>query len=195
MHTEKTIYSKRNKMLNCFKSLRLLSAALLVLSAILLVPTASAGKIGLPDFCQALAGSWQGEASRPKGLVKSVRVQGLCSDDRRQLMLSVSEHASHPLSETWWFREGDGEIKLTYFNGVDADKYLYFTLYRQETGFSLLGKGLVQQRPAMIRLNFSPQGSGWLWLQEVQYLDQDDDDYRVYRGIALNPVGEAQQAP
>ncbi|MCG9754546.1 hypothetical protein L1D40_04785 [Shewanella insulae] len=175
-------------MLNCFKSPRLLLAIMLMLSALLLSPSVSAQKIALADFCQALAGSWQGEASRPKGLVKAVSVQGLCSGDRRQLMLSVSEHASHPLSETWWFREGDGEIKLTYFNGVDPDKTLNFTLYRTELGFSLLGKGVVQQRPAMIRLSFTPQQSGWLWLQKVQYLDQDDDDYRVYRGIALNPA-------
>ncbi|ASJ98285.1 hypothetical protein [Shewanella marisflavi] len=170
-------------MLNCFRRLFLLCA-------LLATPMAVADKIALSPFCQALAGEWQGEASRPQGQIKPVQVEGICSADRRQLMLSVSQHASHPLSETWWFREGDGEIKLTYFNGVDADKILYFSLYREGAGFSLLGKGIVQQRPAMIRLNFTPQGSGWLWLQKVQYLDQDDDDYQVYRGIALNPIAQ-----
>lgn len=65
-------------MLNYFKSL-------ILFSAMLFSSMALAEKIALPDFCQALAGSWQGEASRPKGQVKAVQVQGLCSGDRRQL--------------------------------------------------------------------------------------------------------------
>ncbi|GIU42524.1 hypothetical protein TUM3794_26040 [Shewanella colwelliana] len=148
-----------------------------------------AKKIELAPFCQALVGHWQGEASRPQGVPKAITIDAICSADHRQLIISVSEHASHNLSETWWFRQTDFQVELIYFNGVDDDKRQQFSLYQEGEGFSLLGKGMVKQRPALIQLRFDPSDTGWLWLQNVQYLDHDDDGYQLYRALAFTPAG------
>ena len=166
-----------------------------------LYPVYGMEKIPLAHFCDALAGQWRGDAaqsrahlqqqaqlhSQPQAQSKIVSVDAICSADKRQLILSVSEHANYPFSETWWFREATPEVSLLYYNGVDEDKYQSFSLYEDSNAFTLLGKGVVKQRPVLIQLRFERQGKGWLWLQNLQYLDEDDDHYRLYRAIAMQP--------
>ncbi|QYK03382.1 hypothetical protein K0I62_17860 [Shewanella psychrotolerans] len=146
-------------------------------------------KIPLANFCDVLAGQWRGSASQPQSQSqpKMVSVEAICSADKRQLILSVSEHARYPFSETWWFRDVAPEVSLLYYNGVDEDKYQNFSLYEDSNAFTLLGKGIVLQRPVLIQLRFERQDKGWLWLQNLQYLDEDDDQYRLYRAIAMQP--------
>jgi len=103
-------------------------------------------------------------------------------------MLSVSRNAKHPFSETWWFRDRGESTYLIYFDGVDEDKSQSFSLYQQNGSYSLLGEGELNKRSALIQLRFEPQESGWLWLQNVQYLDDDTDRYLFYRGIEMMPL-------
>ncbi|WP_258405230.1 hypothetical protein [Shewanella mesophila] len=150
-------------------------------------------KIPLANFCDALAGQWRGDAaqsrahSQSQAQPKMVSVEAICSADKRQLILSVSEHANYPFSETWWFRDLPPEVSLLYYNGVDEDKYQSFSLYEDSNAFTLLGKGVMKQRPVLIQLRFERQDKGWLWLQNLQYLDEDEDHYRLYRAIAMQP--------
>lgn len=150
-------------------------------------PVYGAQRAPLANFCKALAGQWEGSASQPLRQPKMVGVDAICSADTRQLIFSVSEHASHSFSETWWFRDVEPEVSLLYYNGVDEDKYQSFSLYQDRDTFTLLGRGIVKQRPALIQLRFERQAQGWLWLQNLQYLDEDDDHYRLYRAIAMQP--------
>ncbi|WP_258405041.1 hypothetical protein [Shewanella psychrotolerans] len=154
-----------------------------------LSPVYGMEKIPLANFCDVLAGQWRGSASQPQSQSqpKMVSVEAICSADKRQLILSVSEHARYPFSETWWFRDVAPEVSLLYYNGVDEDKYQNFSLYEDSNAFTLLGKGIVLQRPVLIQLRFERQDKGWLWLQNLQYLDEDDDQYRLYRAIAMQP--------
>lgn len=79
-------------------------------------------------------------------------------------------------------------VSLTYFDGVDFDKTQSFSLYKQYGSFTLLGEGALNKRPALIQLRFELKNQGWLWLQNVQYLDDDTDRYLFYRGIEMQPA-------
>ncbi|WP_185826861.1 hypothetical protein [Shewanella canadensis] len=160
-------------------------------SLLLFVVTPSlslADKARFSDFCLSMAGQWQGTSAKLKQKPIQTYVSAICSADRRQLMLSVSRRAKHPFSETWWFRERGESTFLIYFDGVDEDKSQSFSLYQQHGSFSLLGEGELNKRPALIQLRFEPKETGWLWLQNVQYLDDDTDRYLFYRGIEMMPV-------
>ena len=158
---------------------------------ILLIATPSlswADKARFSDFCLSMAGQWQGTSAKLKQKPIQTYVSAICSADRRQLMLSVSRNAKHPFSETWWFRDRGESTYLIYFDGVDEDKSQSFSLYQQNGSYSLLGEGELNKRSALIQLRFEPQESGWLWLQNVQYLDDDTDRYLFYRGIEMMPL-------
>ncbi|QSX37107.1 hypothetical protein [Shewanella sedimentimangrovi] len=160
------------------------SALLLFGCAPLLAAPASFG-----DFCRTLAGHWQGPSAQAQETPKTVTTEVLCSADGRQLVISVSEAARHSFSETWWFRlQQEEQIWLTYYDGVGEDKRQRFSLYRRGDGYSLLGEGKLDDRPALIQLLFEPKGQGWQWLQQSQFLDDDAEQYRFYRGISLQPV-------
>ncbi|AQS35539.1 hypothetical protein Sps_00319 [Shewanella psychrophila] len=147
-----------------------------------------AEKANFGDFCTLLAGHWQGSAAKLKQLPIQTSVQVICSADQQQLLVSVSRNANHKFSETWWFRRRGESTFLTYFDGVNEDKFQSFSLYRQYGSYTLLGEGELNKRPALIQLRFEPKGDGWLWLQNVQYLDDDTDRYLFYRGIEMMPV-------
>ncbi|WP_185817648.1 hypothetical protein [Shewanella atlantica] len=164
---------------SCFK------CSLLLLS--LFPPLSQADKARFSDFCLSMAGQWQGTSAKLKQPPVQTEVSAICSADRRQLILSVSRSAKHPFSETWWFRERGESTYLIYFDGVEEDKSQSFSLYQQNGSFSLLGEGELNKRPALIQLRFEPKGSGWLWLQNIQYLDDDTDRYLFYRGIEMMP--------
>lgn len=165
---------------SCFRSGLLL---------VLLFPCLSwAEKVKFSEFCVAMAGHWQGSAAKLKQLPIQSSVQSICSHDQRQLLISVSRNANHKFSETWWFRRRGESTFLTYFDGVTEDKYQSFSLYRQYGNYTLLGEGELNKRPALIQLRFERKTPGWLWLQNVQYLDDDTDRYLFYRGIEMMPV-------
>nr|WP_041421485.1 hypothetical protein [Shewanella sediminis] len=147
-----------------------------------------ADKASFSDFCLSMAGQWQGTSAKLKQKPLQTYVSAICSADRRQLIFSVSRSAKHPFSETWWFRERGESTFLIYYDGVDKDKSQSFSLYQQNESFSLLGEGKLNKRPALIQLRFEPKESGWLWLQNVQYLDDDTDRYLFYRGIEMMPL-------
>ncbi|BAJ00210.1 hypothetical protein [Shewanella violacea] len=151
-----------------------------------------AEKANFGNFCTALAGHWQGSAAKLKQHPTQVSVQAICSADQQQLLVSVSSNANHNLSETWWFRRRGESAFLIYFDGVNEDKSQSFSLYRQYGSYTLLGEGELNKRPALIQLRFEPKGNGWLWLQNVQYLDDDTDRYLFYRGIDMMPVSLAE---
>lgn len=153
-----------------------------------LVPQVMAQKVGFTQFCDALAGDWQGSSARSGQDPKQVTIASLCSADKRQLILSVSQGANHIFSETWWFRARGDEVLLTYYDGIDEDKQQSFTLYKNDESFSLLGQGELQKRPALIQLKFNKQYSGWLWLQNAQFLDDDVERYLFFRGIEMLPL-------
>ena len=159
----------------------------------LLVPisTARAAKVSFLQFCQALAGEWRGSSAGPNDPPLLVTVTGVCSADNRQLMLSVSQNAQHPFSETWWFRDKGEQVLLTYFDGVDEDKQQLFSLYLQNGDYSLLGEGQLSGRPALIQLLFETHNHGWQWRQNAQYLDDDSERYRLFRGIEMQPSAAA----
>lgn len=161
------------------------SSALLALSASL--PLAAA-EMPFADWCTSLAGQWQGTGARPGEVPKSLTTQAMCSADRQQLIFSVSRGARFSNSETWWFRRQGDRVLLTYFNGVTEDKGQEFSLYRRGGGYSLLGEGVVNERPALIQLLFEPKDQGWQWLQQSRFLDDDIEQYRLYRGVSLQPL-------
>lgn len=146
-----------------------------------------AEKVKFSDFCLALAGDWQGSAAKLKQQPIETTTQAICSDDQRQLLISVSRNAKHRFSETWWFRQVGESAYLTYFDGVNEDKSQHFSLYRHDGSYTLLGEGELNKRPALIQLRFDVTGSGWLWQQNIQYLDDDTDRYLFYRGIEMMP--------
>lgn len=143
-------------------------------------------------LCDELAAQWQGSAAKKAQQPMDVVVTGLCTHDKQQLILSVSRGAIKPMSETWWFRlKFSGEqavVELRYYDGEGSDVIQEFSLYASHSRYTLLGKGSLRQRPALIRLTFERQKLGWLWLQHLFYLDDDSDQYLLYRGIEMNPL-------
>lgn len=160
------------------------SSKALLLLAVVAMP-ATAEKIPLFSMCKALSGHWQGYSADAGQAPGQVQMQGVCSEDNRQLFLSVT--VAGDKSESWWFSDVGSHIRLIMDNGVGEPVVREFSLYRQGKGFSLLGQGQVTERPAMVRLVFDAQDSGWRWLQQVQFLDDDYADYQVLRGIELQP--------
>ncbi|GIU04403.1 hypothetical protein [Shewanella glacialipiscicola] len=156
-----------------------------------LLPTSAlAAKVSFKEFCPQFVGQWAGDSAKVGEIPKKVTVNGFCSQDQRQLILSVSIGTRAPFSETWWFREQGSQVLLTYYDGVAEDKQQVFSLYRQNGDYSLLGEGIVSTRPALIQLLFdtkTPAGA-WLWTQNIQYLDDDIDRYQLFRGIEMTPV-------
>lgn len=149
-----------------------------------------AAKVSFNEFCPKLAGQWTGDAAKAGEIPKQVTVNGFCSQDQRQLMLSVSVGTRAPYSETWWFRKQGEQVLLTYYDGVSQEKQQVFSLYQQNGDYSLLGEGVINARSALIQLLFeakSPQGA-WQWTQNIQYLDDDIDRYQLFRGIEMTPV-------
>jgi len=156
---------------------------------LILTPSLSlADKARFSDFCLSMAGQWQGASAKLKHKPVQTFVSSIYSADRRQLIISVSHSAKHPFSETWWFRDRGESTFLIYFDGVDEDKTQSFSLYHQNESFSLLGEGELNKRPALIQLRFEPKETGWLWLQNVQFLDDDTDRYLFHRGIEMMPI-------
>lgn len=140
------------------------------------------------EFCSALDGQWEGSSAKLKQKPIQTHVNAVCSDDKRQLILTVNPSAKHPYSETWWFRARGDSTFLIYFDGVDEDKTQEFSLYHHQGSYSLLGEGELNGRPALIQLRYDAKEFGWLWLQNMQYLDDDSDGYLFYRGIEMIPV-------
>lgn len=160
------------------------NSALCALS--LLLPLAAA-EMPFDQWCTSLAGQWQGTGARPGEAPKSLSIDVICSADRHQLIISVSRGVRYASSETWWFRRQGDKAMLTYFDGVTEDKGQLFSLYRRGDSYSLLGEGVVADRPALIQLLFEPQEQGWQWLQQSQFLDDDIAQYRLYRGLSMHP--------
>jgi len=169
--------------------------SIIPLTAILLLmhSTASyAGKVTLDIFCSQLAGEWQGNAANPNTVAKKVTTSVMCSADQRNLYISVSRGSRFSNSETWWFRQQEDHILLLYANGVTDDISQQLTLYEQAGSYSFLGKGEINQRPALVQLQFDPvigdaepTIKGWQWQQNAHYLDDDSDQYQVIRAISL----------
>ena len=168
-------------------------AILLITTSLLLIYSASAyaGKVTLDTFCSQLAGEWQGSAANPNTAPKKVRTSVMCSADQRNLYISVSRGSRFSNSETWWFRQQQNHILLIYANGVSEDISQELTLYEQAGSYSFLGKGEINQRPALVQLQFDPLVSedsstiGWQWQQSAHYLDDDSEQYKVIRAISL----------
>ncbi|QIR16271.1 hypothetical protein HBH39_16410 [Shewanella aestuarii] len=160
------------------------------LGGLLLLPTLSYGaKIDLKPICPLLEGEWQGSAANPNGESKQVTTSVMCSADQLNLYISVSQGARFSNSETWWFRQRGANIGLVYSDGINTDVHQTFTLYQQDGSFTLLGKGEVKQRPALIRLSFEAnEQNHWLWQQSAHFLDDDSDSYTVVRAIGLTPI-------
>ena len=152
--------------------------------------SALAAKVSFNEFCPKLAGQWTGNAAKAGEIPKQVIVNGFCSHDLRQLILSVSVGTRAPYSETWWFREQGEQVLLTYYDGISQEKQQVFSLYRQNGDYSLLGEGVVNMRSALIQLLFEAKSSqgAWLWTQNIQYLDDDIDRYQLFRGIEMTPI-------
>jgi hypothetical protein len=168
--------------LNCFKYG--------VFFCLFLPITTWAERANFSEFCSALDGQWQGSSAKLKQKPIQTHVNAVCSDDKRQLILTVNPSAKHPFSETWWFRVRGDSTFLIYFDGVDEDKEQEFSLYVNQGSYSLLGEGKLNRRPALIQLRFDAKEFGWLWLQNMQYLDDDSDRYLFYRGIEMIPVAK-----
>jgi hypothetical protein len=131
----------------------------------------------------------------------------MCSADRRNLFISVSRGSRFTNSETWWFRQQNDHILLVYANGVTDDVSQELTLYEQAGRYSFLGKGEINQRPALVQLQFDPIIDdtdtdtsadqailGWQWQQSAHYLDDDSEQYQVVRAISLlKPSAEETQ--
>ena len=160
---------------------------IILLGFVLFAPQVTAAKANFATFCVAVAGDWRGSAARAGESPQQVSVSALCTADKRQLLLSVSQSAKHWFSETWWFRARGDEVHLTYFDGVDEDKQQTFSLYQIGDGYSLLGQGQLNKRPALIQLLFESKAAGWQWRQNVQYLDDDVEHYLLFRGIDMQP--------
>lgn len=166
----------------------------------------SAAKVDLSQFCPRLDGDWVGSAAKSGSRPKQVTTAAICSSDKRNLMLTVSRGDSNPNSEVWWFRAHSGDVLLTYTDGVGADREQVFSLYQRGDSFTFLGKGQLNQRPALIRLSFEPLSSttsapidngnndSWLWRQSAHYLDDDSQQYQLIRAIELTTVQPNQPA-
>ncbi|WP_254304119.1 hypothetical protein [Shewanella sp. VB17] len=160
----------------------------MTLFSLLFPHTIWADEADFTEFCVGLAGQWQGSSAKLKQKPKHTYVDAICSADKRQLILSVSANVKGLQSETWWFRFRTNNIHLIYFDGVDEDKTQEFSLYNHKGSYSLLGEGELNSRPALIQLRFDLKKNGWLWLQNIQYLDDDTDGYLFYRGIEMIPL-------
>jgi hypothetical protein len=183
----------------------------LLMAMLLLTHSASAyaDKVTLNTFCSQLAGEWQGSAANPNVYPKKVTTSVMCSADRRNLFISVSRGSRFTNSETWWFRQQNDHILLVYANGVTDDVSQELTLYEQAGRYSFLGKGEINQRPALVQLQFDPIIDdtdtdtdtsadqailGWQWQQSAHYLDDDSEQYQVVRAISLlKPSAEETQ--
>ncbi|WP_250885794.1 hypothetical protein [Shewanella jiangmenensis] len=159
----------------------------LLLAWSLLLP-AAATEMPFADWCHALAGNWQGSGARSGELPKAITTQAICSADGAQLIISVSQGVRYASSETWWFRRQGDKVMLTFFDGVTEDKGREFSLYRRGDSYSLLGEGVITDRPALIQLLFEPKDGGWQWLQQSQFLDDEVERYQLYRGMSLLPL-------
>ncbi|MDD8060897.1 MULTISPECIES: hypothetical protein [Shewanella] len=170
------------------KSLLLLLGVLCVIQSL----SAVADKVVLAELCPLLVGEWQGSAANPSLNPMAVTTSVMCSADQRNLYISVSRGSRFSHSETWWFRQQQEKVLLVYGNGVTDDVRQSLTLYRHTGSFSFLGKGEINQRPALVQLQFDPltasvnqpQG-GWLWQQSAHYLDDDSEQYQVVRALSL----------
>ncbi|GGQ03860.1 hypothetical protein [Shewanella litoralis] len=170
------------------------SRLLLLLGAlsVTLPLSAVADKVVLAELCPQLVGEWQGSAANPALDPMAVTTSVMCSADQRNLYISVSRGSRFSNSETWWFRQQQETILLVYGNGVTEDVTQQLTLYQQADSFSFLGEGEINQRPALVQLQFDPikaniqqpQG-GWQWQQSAHYLDDDSEQYQVVRAISL----------
>ncbi|WP_445774641.1 hypothetical protein [Shewanella sp.] len=172
------------------KRLLLLLGVLCVIQSL----SAFADKVVLAELCPLLVGEWQGSAANPSLDPMAVTTSVMCSADQRNLYISVSRGSRFSNSETWWFRQQQDKVLLLYGNGVTADVTQQLTLYRQSDSYSFLGKGEINQRPALVQLQFDPikatadkpQG-GWQWQQSAHYLDDDSEQYQVVRALSLYP--------
>jgi hypothetical protein len=184
---------------------------ILLLSSLLLLTHSTstyAARVTLDAFCSPLAGEWLGSAANPDVFPKMVNTSVMCSADRRNLFISVSRGSRFSNSETWWFRQQQDHILLLYANGVTDDVSQQFTLYEQAGSYSFLGKGEINQRLALVQLQFDPliddtdpsssadqSTLGWQWQQSAQYLDDDSGQYQVIRAISLlKPPAEVTQS-
>ncbi|MBB1360860.1 hypothetical protein H5125_01650 [Shewanella sp. SR44-4] len=168
---------------------------ILLLTAMLLLTHSTssyAAKVTLDAFCSQLVGEWQGSAANPNVAPKQVSTSVMCSADKRNLYISVSRGSRFSNSETWWFRQQQDHILLVYANGITDDISQQLTLYEQAGSYSFLGKGEINQRPALVQLQFDPMMSDtkpstarWQWQQSAHYLDDDSEQYQVIRAISL----------
>ena len=152
-----------------------------------------AQKINIDLFCPKLAGHWQGTAANADLEPVEVTTQIMCSADKRNMYITVSRGSRFSNSETWWLQQRDDHVVLVYSNGVTDSVIQHFTLYEQSGSYSLLGKGEINQRPALVQLAFEPimlnkRFSGWQWQQSAHYLDDDSSQYQVVRAIDLLPA-------
>ncbi|GGP43895.1 hypothetical protein GCM10009409_08340 [Shewanella saliphila] len=170
------------------------SRLLLLLGALsLTLPlSAVADKVVLAELCPQLVGEWQGSAANPTLDPMAVTTSVMCSADQRNLYISVSRGSRFSNSETWWFRQQQEKVLLVYANGVTDDVSQSLTLYRHAGSYSFLGKGEINQRPALVQLQFDPLAAsvnqpqgGWLWQQSAHYLDDDSEQYQVVRALSL----------
>ncbi|GGB44945.1 hypothetical protein K8B83_00385 [Shewanella inventionis] len=171
------------------RSLLLLGALSITLSL-----SANADKVLLAELCPHLVGEWQGTAANPNLAPMAVTTSVMCSADQGNLYISVSRGSRFSNSETWWFRQQQDNVLLIYANGVTDDVMQHLTLYRQSGSFSFLGKGEINQRPALVQLQFDPikatadkPKNGWQWQQSAHYLDDDSEQYQVVRALSLYP--------
>ncbi|WP_299571421.1 hypothetical protein [uncultured Shewanella sp.] len=175
----------------------------MVIIGMMIAPRALAAKVELSQFCPVLDGDWQGSAAKNGVAPRQVTTSAICSSDKRNLMLTVSRGDSNPNSEVWWFRTQESDVLLTYTDGVGEDREQLFSLYQRGDSFTFLGKGHLNQRPALIRLRFEPKASTtavqsanktengsvtWLWRQSAHYLDDDSEQYQLIRAIELSPI-------
>ncbi|MCL1066188.1 hypothetical protein L2735_05115 [Shewanella olleyana] len=185
-----------------------MTALVVMLVAVIISPIAAAAKVDISQFCPVLDGDWQGSAAKHGVAPREVTTSAICSSDKRNLMLTVSRGDSNPNSEVWWFRSQGSEVLLTYTDGVGEDREQLFSLYQRGDSFTFLGKGKLNQRPALIRLSFEPKASvvavegssgseqslrTWLWRQSAHYLDDDSEQYQLIRAIELSPVSKPNQ--
>lgn len=173
--------------MNIFTAKTISNSFKTLLVSICLSQPLAAAETPFADWCEAMSGHWQGTGARPGEPPKPLTIDALCSADRQQLFISVSRGVRYASSETWWFRRQGDKAMLTYYDGVTEDKGQEFSLYRRGDSYSLLGEGIITERPALIQLLFEPRDDGWQWLQQSQFLDDDLAQYRLYRGISLSP--------
>lgn len=146
-----------------------------------------ATKIPITDFCEHLHGQWQGYSTLSERKAQLSKVSALCSPDKQQIVLFVSLSKNKKQNETWWFRQTKDKIFLSFYDGQRETSSRQFTLYKLAEGYSFLADGEVYERPALIKFVFNKTESGWQWLQQVQFLDDDITDYQVIRTIEMEP--------